>query len=183
MVFGSAGGAAQLNLRLTALERQGSLKTISAPKVSTLDNVGAKISQGVDIPFLTTSAAGASVSFVQARLSLDVTPHITQDGSVLMQINAQNNQPDPANQGAGGQPGITRKEANTSVLVKDGDTTVIGGIYVRAGSNSSNGLPILSKIPVIGFFFRNSKEAEQKTELLIFVTPRILNRATVAQNP
>jgi type IV pilus assembly protein PilQ len=183
MVFGSAGGAAQLNLRLTAFERTGSVKTISAPKVATLDHISARISQGVDIPFLTTSAAGASVSFVQARLSLEVTPHITQDGSVMMAINAQNNQPDPANLGAGGQPGIQRKEAATSVLVKDGDTTVIGGIYVRVGSSSQNGLPILSKIPVIGFFFRNSKEAENKTELLIFVTPRILNRATVAQNP
>lgn len=183
MVFGSVGGVAQLNLRLSALERSGTVKTISAPKVTTLDNHSAKVSQGIDLPFLTTSAAGASVSFIQARLSLDVTPHITQDGSVLMQIHAQNNQPDPATTGAGGQPGIQRKEATTTVLVKDGDTTVIGGIYVRQGSSSTNGLPLLSKIPIIGFFFRNSTESETKQELLVFVTPRILNRSTVAQNP
>ncbi len=183
MVFGSAGGAVQLNLRLSALEAQGAVKTISAPKVTTLDNATARISQGVSIPFSQVSAAGANTQFIEARLSLEVTPHITQDSSVLMQIRAENNQPDPANTGANGQPGIARKEANTNVLVKDGETTVIGGIYVRAGSTNQAGLPILSKIPVLGFFFRNSRELETKNELLIFITPRILNRSAVAQNP
>jgi type IV pilus assembly protein PilQ len=112
-----------------------------------------------------------------------VTPHITADGAVLMNIRAENNQPDPANTGANGQPGIARKEAATNVLVRDGETTVLGGIYVRASSTNSSGLPILSKIPVLGFFFRNARELETKNELLVFVTPRILNRATVAQNP
>ncbi len=182
LVFGSAGGAALLNLRLSALESNGSVKTISAPKVATLDNVAAKISQGVSIPFSQVSAAGANTQFIEARLSLDVTPHITQDGSVLMAIQAENNQPDPANSGANGQPGISRKEAKTTVLVKDGETTVIGGIYVRSGSSTKAGLPILSQIPVIGFFFRNNRELETKNELLIFITPRILNRAQVAQN-
>ncbi len=181
--FGSAGGAVSLNLRLSALEAQGAVKTISAPKVTTLDNSMARISQGVSIPFSQVSAAGANTQFIEARLSLDVTPHITRDGSVLMTVNAQNNQPDPANTGANGQPGIARKEAMTTVLVKDGETTVIGGIYVRNGSSNEAGLPILSKIPVIGFFFRNHRELEIKNELLIFITPRILNRAAVAQNP
>lgn len=182
LVFGSAGGAAILNLRLSALEANGSVKTISAPKVTTMDNAAATISQGVSIPFQSVSAAGANTAFVEARLSLQVTPHITQDGSVMMQINAQNNQPDPANAGANGQPGIARKEASTNVLVKDGETTVIGGIYVRSGSSTESGLPILSKIPVLGFLFRNHRESETKNELLIFITPRILNRATVAQS-
>lgn len=183
MTFGSVTQAVELNLRLSALEAQGSVKTISAPKVTTLDNATARISQGVSIPFSQVSAAGANTQFVEARLSLEVTPHITQDGSVLMNIRAENNQPDPANTGANGQPGITRKEATTNVLVKDGETTVLGGIYVRATSANSSGLPILSKIPVLGFFFRNSRELETKNELLVFVTPRILNRAAVAQNP
>jgi len=181
--FGSAGGAVQLNLRLSALESQGSIKTISAPRITTLDNATARISQGVSIPFSQVSAAGANTQFVEARLSLEVTPHITQDGSVLMEIRAQNNQPDPSNTGANGQPGISRKEANTNVLVKDGETTVIGGIYVRSGSSNTSGLPFLSKIPVLGFFFRNYRELENKNELLIFITPRILNKAAVAQNP
>lgn len=182
MVFGSAGGALQLNLRLSALEAQGQVKTISAPKVTTLDNESAKISQGVSIPFSQVSAAGANTSFIEARLSLDVTPHITQDGSVLMKVKAENSQPDPANTGSNGQPAIQRKEASTNVLVKDGDTTVIGGIYVRIGSQNSAGLPFLSRIPVLGFFFRNNSELETKNEMLIFITPRILNRQAVASS-
>lgn len=181
-VFGSAGGALQLNLRLSALENQGVVKTISAPKVTTLDNATARISQGVSIPFSQVSAAGVNTTFVEARLSLEVTPHITSDGSVLMNIRAENNQPDPANTGANGQPAIQRKEANTQVLVKDSDTTVIGGIYVRSGSSSTSGVPLLMKIPILGFFFKNYRELETRQELLIFITPRILNRSTVAAN-
>ena len=182
LVLGSAGSAAVLNMRLSASEANGVLKTISAPKVTTLDNTTARISQGVSIPFAQVSAAGVNTQFIEARLSLDVTPHITRDGSVMMKIIAQNNQPDPANTGANGQPGISRKEANTTVMVRDGETTVIGGIYVRSGNTQSAGVPFLSKIPVLGFFFRNSRERETKNELLIFITPRILNRTPVAQN-
>jgi type IV pilus assembly protein PilQ len=182
-VFGSAGGALQLNLRLSALESQGAVKTISAPKVTTLDNNTARISQGLSIPFSQVSAGGTNTAFVEARLSLEVTPHITADGSVLMNIKAENNQPDPANTGSNGQPAIQKKEASTQVLVKDADTTVIGGIYVRASSTTQNGVPILSKIPILGYFFKNYRELETRSELLIFITPRILNRPAVAQNP
>ncbi|CAM3097062.1 type IV pilus secretin PilQ [Corallococcus sp. ZKHCc1 1396] len=180
--FGSAGGALQLNLRLSAAESEGAVKTISSPKVTTLDNNTARISQGLSIPFSQTSATGVNTIFIEARLSLEVTPHITQDGSILMSIQAQNNQPDPSNTGANGQPSIQRKEANTQVLVKDGDTTVIGGIYVRRGSTARESVPFLSKIPVLGFFFRNSLETDERQELLIFITPRILNRQTIAQS-
>ncbi|MDY7228466.1 type IV pilus secretin PilQ [Hyalangium rubrum] len=180
--FGSAGGALGLNLRLSAAENEGYVKTISAPKVTTLDNNTARISQGVSIPFSQTSAQGTNTLFVEARLSLEVTPHITQDGSILMSINAANNQPDPANTGANGQPAIQRKEANTQVLVKDGDTTVIGGIYVRRGSTATAAIPFLSKIPVLGFLFKQTTERDDRQELLIFITPRILNRQTIAQS-
>ncbi|HVG58431.1 MAG TPA: type IV pilus secretin PilQ [Hyalangium sp.] len=181
MTFGSAGGALSLQLRLSAAENEGYVKTISAPKVTTLDNNTARISQGVSIPFSQTSAAGTNTVFIEARLSLEVTPHITQDGSILMSISAQNNQPDPANTGANGQPAIQRKEAQTQVLVKDGDTTVIGGIYVRRGSQSTDTVPFLGKIPVLGYFFRRQSERDDRQELLIFITPRILNRQTIAQ--
>jgi type IV pilus assembly protein PilQ len=180
-IFGSAGGALNLNLRLSALENQGVVKTISAPKVTTLNNITARISQGVSIPFSQTSAAGTNTTFVEARLQLEVTPHITSDGSVLMKINAQNNQPDPANTGSNGQPGIQRKEAVTQVMVKDGDTTVIGGIYIRRASTTIADVPLLARIPLIGFFFKNTLDADSRQELLIFITPRILNRQTVAQ--
>jgi type IV pilus assembly protein PilQ len=183
LVFGSVGGAVGLNLRLSALENQGSVKTISAPKVTTVDNKTARISQGVSIPFSQFSAQGVNTTFVEARLSLEVTPHITQDGSVMMAIKAENNQPDPGNTGANGQPAIQRKEAATQVLVKDGDTTVIGGIYVRRGSTSMAGVPFLSKIPVLGFFFRSDRDQEARQELLIFITPRIINRQqAIGQN-
>ncbi|MGQ0507298.1 MAG: type IV pilus secretin PilQ, partial [Myxococcaceae bacterium] len=180
-IFGSAGGAVALNLRLSALENQGAVKTISAPKVTTLDNTAAKISQGISIPFSQVSATGVNTTFIEARLSLEVTPHITQDGSVLMQISAQNNQPDPSSTGANGQPAIQRKEANTQVLVKDGDTTVIGGIYVRRSATSESMVPFFGRIPVLGFFFKNNAESETRQELLIFITPRIINRQTIAQ--
>src|SRR5207244_12684272 len=91
-VFGSAGGAANLNLRLSAAENSGNIKTISSPRVVTVDNVDASISQGVSIPFSQTSAAGVTTSFIEARLELRVTPHVTQEGSIQMKIAATNNQ-------------------------------------------------------------------------------------------
>jgi type IV pilus assembly protein PilQ len=177
LTFGSANGAVNLNLRLSAAEANGTIKTISAPKVTTLQNQKASISQGVSIPFSQVSAQGVNTTFVEARLQLDVTPHITSDGSVLMNIKATNNQPDPSNTGANGQPAIQKKEAETQVLVRDGDTTVIGGIYVRRGSTNEAGVPWLMKIPILGFFFKTNTVTESRQELLIFITPRI-----VAQN-
>jgi type IV pilus assembly protein PilQ len=177
--FGSANGAVNLNLRLSAAESNGTVKTISAPKVTTLQNQKATISQGVSIPFSQVSAQGVNTTFVEARLQLDVTPHITSDGSVLMAIKATNNQPDPANTGANGQPAIQKKEAETQVLVKDGDTTVIGGIYVRRGSTNESGVPWLMKIPILGFFFKTNTVSENRQELLIFITPRIVTQTAV----
>jgi type IV pilus assembly protein PilQ len=188
-VFGSAGGAAQLNLRISALENSGSAKTISAPRVTTLDNNAATISQGVAIPFSQFSAGGVNTTFIEAKLELKVKPHVTADGSVALTIDATNNQPNPGFTGANGQPSISKKEAHTQVLVKDGDTTVIGGIYTRASSQNENGVPLLSKIPVLGWLFRHRAESDTRTELLIFVTPHIVNRSqtvasmTPANNP
>jgi type IV pilus assembly protein PilQ len=176
-VFGSAGGAANLNLRLTAAETNGTIKTISSPRVVTVDNIDASISQGISIPYSQTSAAGVSTTFVEARLELRVTPHVTQEGSIQMKINATNNQPNPQLTGANGQPSISRREAKTEVLVRDGDTTVIGGIYTRQNSESWNEVPVLSKIPVLGWLFKKKSVSDSRTELLIFVTPRIVNRS------
>jgi type IV pilus assembly protein PilQ len=178
--FGSAGGAFNLNLRLTALENTGVAKTISAPKVATIDNKEATISQGISIPFSQVSASGVNTTFVEALLELSVTPHVTADGSILMKIKATNNQPNPQLTGANGQPSISKRQAATSVLVKDGDTTVIGGIYTRQVSNNEAEVPWLGKIPVLGFFFRSKSETDNHTELLIFITPRILNKPGTA---
>jgi len=183
--FGSAGGAANLNLRLSAAENSGTIKTISSPRVVTVDNVQASIGQGVSIPYAQTSAAGVSTTFVEARLELSVTPHVTQEGSIQMKINASNNQPNPQLTGANGQPSISRREAKTEVLVKDGDTTVIGGIYTRQNSEAWNEVPVLSKIPILGWLFKKKTVFDNRTELLIFITPRIVNRtqSAVATGP
>jgi len=174
--FGSVGSAFNLNLALTALENQGVLKTISAPSVSTVDNMEATIGQGVSIPFSQVSASGVNTVFIEAKLELKVTPHVSADGSVLMKIKVTNNSPNPQLTGANGQPSISKREAQTESLVKDGETTVIGGIYTRQTSHNTAAVPFLSKIPILGFFFRTDSNTDNHSELLVFITPRILNR-------
>jgi type IV pilus assembly protein PilQ len=118
--------------------------------------------------------------FVEAKLELKVTPHVTADGTVLMKIKVTNNQPNPQLTGANGQPSISKREAETEALVKDGETTVIGGIYTRQTSSNVAEVPFLGRIPILGFFFRNTAERDDHTELLVFITPRIINRQTTA---
>lgn len=175
-IFGSAGGAANLNLRLSAAEVNGTVKTVSSPKVTTMDNQQASIGQGISIPFSQVSAAGVNTTFIEAKLQLDVTPHVTSDGSILLKIKAANNQPNPQLTGSNGQPSISKREANTNVIVKDGDTTVIGGIYTRLNSLESNEVPFFSKIPILGRLFSKQTTRDDRTEMLIFITPRIVNR-------
>jgi len=175
-IFGNASNTAQLSLRLSALENNGTVRIVSAPKVTTLDNTKARISQGVDIPISVVSAAGTNTRFIPANLQLEVTPHVTQDGSVMMEIHASKNEPDFSRTGAQGDPTIQKKEAETNVLVKDGDTTVIGGIYTRNTSTTYNSIPYLGQIPVLGWLFKHKHEEDTRAELLIFITPRIVNR-------
>lgn len=178
-MFGKVGANPLiLDLRLTAGESQGQLKTISRPRVTTLDNREAKIEQGESIPFETTSAAGTATTFIDANLSLTVTPHITPDGSVLMKIKASRNSIGTFRT-AGGQPSINKKEATTDVLVKDGETTVIGGIVITDKNNSERGIPFLMDIPVIGWLFKAKSIADTQTELLIFITPKVLKEKTI----
>jgi len=180
LVLGSAGSAFNLNLRLSALENAGEVKTISAPKISTIDNKEASIGQGISIPFSQITANGVQTVFIEAKLELKVTPHVTSDGSILLKIKATNNQPNPQLTGANGQPSISKREAETEVLVKDGDTTVIGGIYTRATASRVSRVPFFGKIPLLGYFFRTNTDSDDHTELLIFITPRILNRSASA---
>jgi type IV pilus assembly protein PilQ len=176
LIFGSAGGAQLLQLRLSALETKGTGRIISSPRVATLDNRTARISQGVDIPITVTSAAGANTRFVPANLELEVTPHVTNDGSIVMRIIARRNEPNFARTGAFGDPTIERREAQTEVLVADGDTTVIGGIYTRNTTRQYSQVPVLSSIPVLGWLFKSRADTDTKSELLIFISPRIVNR-------
>lgn len=176
LTLGSAGGSTVLNVRLTALESAGQAKIISSPKILTLDNRQATISQGTSIPISVVSAAGVQTVFVDATLELTVTPHVTPDGNIQLQIRATKNEPDFQNTGARGDPTIIRRQAQTELLIKDGDTTVIGGIYTRNSGTSISAVPFFHKIPILGFFFKTSSESERRNELLIFITPTIVNR-------
>ncbi len=178
-IFGKAGvNPVVLDLRLSAGESQGQLKTISRPRVTTLDNKEATIEQGEAIPYETTSAAGTATTFVDAKLSLKVTPHITPDGSVLMKIEATRNSVGTFTS-AGGAPSISKKESRTEVLVKDGETTVLGGIVITDKNNQEKGIPFLKDIPVLGWFFKSKSVTDTQQELLIFITPKIIKDKTV----
>ena len=177
LTMGSIGGAVNLSLRLSALEASGSAKIVSSPKILTLDNREATISQGTSIPISVVGAAGVQTVFVQAVLQLTVRPHVTPDGNIQLTINASKNEPDFQNTGARGDPTIIRRDATTELLIKDGDTTVIGGIYTRNAGSSVSMVPFFHKIPILGVFFRTTSQSERRNELLIFITPRIVNRA------
>jgi type IV pilus assembly protein PilQ len=164
-----------LDLRLSAGEIQGISKTISAPKVLVLNNQKAKIEQGSSIPFSTTSQSGTQTTFVEASLTLEVTPHVTPDGSILMDLRVANNEPDYANRDpVTGAPPIKKKEAKTNIMIKDGDTVVLGGIYISTNSESVSGLPWLQKIPILGWLFKQTSKGTTNNELLVFLTPKIV---------
>jgi type IV pilus assembly protein PilQ len=175
-IFGAANGSQVLNLRLTAMEANGDGRIISSPRVTTLDNKTAKIAQGIDIPISVVSAAGANTRFISANLELEVTPHVTNEGSIMLKIKTSKNEPDFTQRGAAGDPTIVKKFAETEVLVGDGETTVIGGIFTRATTETFAEVPYLSKIPVLGWLFKSRRKEDKRAELLVFISPRIVNR-------
>ena len=162
-----------LNIRLEALEKQGKGRILSSPKITTADNKEARIRSGKQIPYQVTSAEGNSIQFVDAELSLTVTPHVTSDNSVYMVIDATKNAAD-FTQLVGTVPTITTKETHTEVLVGNGDTTVLGGIYESASTENKKAVPFLSKIPLLGFLFKSFADSDVITELLVFITPTII---------
>ncbi len=175
--FGSLSGNFNTNLRLSALETTGNIRTLSAPRIQTLDNQAATITQGRSIPISQVSAAGVNTVFVQAATTLSVTPKVTNEGTVMLNISVTRNEPDFGNTGARGDPSILTKSANTNMLVKDGDTAVIGGIYSRVAGTSWGKVPFFSDIPILGWLFKTVRETDDRSELLIFITPRVVNRA------
>lgn len=168
-------GGAILDAQLSALESSGRGKIISSPKIATLDNTEAQIQSGRKIPVATVSSEGTKTEFVDANITLKVTPHVTPNDFIGMKITATKNEADFSNQ-VNGIPTITTREANTDMLVKDGDTVVIGGLYRRTIQSNRAGIPVLSDIPVLGWFFRKEQEQDQSDELLIFLTPRIIRQ-------
>ncbi len=162
-----------LELRLEAAESNGDGKVISSPRVVALNNTEATIKQGVSIPFQTFENGDAQLEFIDAVLQLKVTPHITSDGTIMMDVDVQRNAPEETPNPTG-SPSIAKNEAKTETLVKDGQTLVIGGIYVIDKSESASGVPYFNKIPILGAAFRNREVRDRRNELLIFLTPRVV---------
>jgi type IV pilus assembly protein PilQ len=177
--FGSLSKALNLDLALSAMESTGEGKVISTPRVSALDNKEAKIQQGQSIPYTTTSAGGTQVQFIQANLALTVTPHVTPDNKIFMKIDATKNAPDTSLLGAGGQPSIRTNQATTEILLADGETAVIGGILIIDRGYTVQKVPFFGDLPFIGWLFREKSQKDNKTELLIFITPRIVRQEAI----
>jgi type IV pilus assembly protein PilQ len=165
-------GSAVLKAEITALESLGLGKTISNPKVFTLDNQSATVTQGEEIPYQTTSEGTTTTSFKEAALKLEVTPSIIGDGNVLLSIQVNNDTP---NRSAGGdEPPINKMEIVTKLLVADGDIVVIGGIKKNVIAKSKSQTPGLGNMPVIGNLFKGRTNSDNLDELLVFIAPRIL---------
>ncbi len=166
-----------LDLELSALQADGYGEVISTPKVLTADKQQAKVASGQEIPYQTTTGTGSnatsSTEFKEALLSLDVTPSITPDGKVQMKLNIKSDS--PAGYAQNGEIILNKNEINTDVLVNNGETVVLGGIFNQETQSKQTKVPFLGDIPYVGRLFRKDTKSDAKNELLIFVTPRIVN--------
>lgn len=174
LVLGNTTGSFFLDVRLAAMENSGRGRILSAPRIVTQDNEKASIESGRQIPIRIATSDKLSVVFVNATLKLDVTPQISADGNVNMTVDITNDSVDFSNQEPGQPPPIIKKEAKTVLKVRDGATAVIGGVFVTNEGISQSGLPFLSKIPVLGWLFKNRTKSRTNEELLIFLTPKIV---------
>ncbi len=177
LTLGSVDSNFNLNLRLSAAEQTGMVRILSSPRILTLDNHEARISQGTLIPFSQVSAQGVQTTFQEAKLQLLVQPHVTADGSVAMHVKINRDEPDFNQTSARGDPTILKREAETDLLVMDGHTAVIGGIYTRNTGKNVDQVPFFGDIPLLGLLFQRRRSTDQRGELVIFLTPRIVNRA------
>jgi type IV pilus assembly protein PilQ len=173
--FGSITGLINLDARLTAGENTGTGKVISAPSITTVTNKAAMIRDGAKIPYETASLRGTNVQFVEAVLLLSVTPQITADGTIFLDVTLTKNRPE-FGATVRGLPTIQIKEAKTTVMVADGDTTVIGGVYTYEESINKAFVPGLGRIPVLGWLFKTTSRRNDRRELLVFITPTIVKQ-------
>jgi len=182
LTFGSIDNTVNLAVRLSASEATGMLRIVSSPRILTLDNHEARINQGTLIPFSQVSAQGVQTVFQEAKLQLLVVPHVTADGSVSMHVKINRDEPDFNQTSARGDPTILKREAETDLLVQDGHTAVIGGIYTRNTGRNLDQIPLLGDIPILGVLFQRRRSSDNRSELVIFLTPRIVNRAEALGN-
>jgi type IV pilus assembly protein PilQ len=173
LALGSVNGAVNLDVVLSALERTGQGRLLSTPRVATQNNVEAEITQGVQIPIQTVANNTVTVTFKDAALTLRVTPQVTAANTVIMRISVENASPD-FSRSIRDIPPIDTQRAITQVLVSDGQTTVIGGIYVSREQAAFDRTPGLHRIPLLGYLFRRESLRDESRELLIFITPRII---------
>ncbi|CAM3649404.1 Fimbrial assembly protein PilQ [Pseudomonas reidholzensis] len=178
--LGLLRGDALLDLELSAMEKSGNGEIISQPKVVTADKETARILKGTEVPYQETTKSGAtSVSFREASLSLEVTPQITADGQVIMTVRVTKDEPDYVN-ALNDVPPIRKNELNAKVRVGDGQTIVIGGVYSTTQNNVVDKVPFFGDLPYVGRLFRRDALQEKKSELLVFLTPRIMSDQAIA---
>lgn len=177
-LFGSSANKF-LNLEISALEADGRGKIISSPRIVTADQIKAMIQQGTKIPYQQATSSGAtSVAFVDATLKLEVTPQITPEGNVIMSVEVNKDSVGASTQGI---PSINTKSVKTQVLVENGGTVVIGGIFEQTERSDEAKVPLLGDVPVLGNLFKTKTNSMKKTELLIFLTPRVVSERTAAR--
>ncbi len=175
LTMGSILDTFRLDVALSVMEEEGRGKIISSPKVTAQDNVPASIESGRRIPVQTLIDNTASITFINANLSLAVTPQITAEHTVMLDIVVDKSEPDFGNQVLG-IPTIFTRRAETKLLVRDGGTTVIGGIFQMSATEDERRVPFLHRVPLLGNLFKSRDTAQQNNELLIFITPRILEQ-------
>jgi type IV pilus assembly protein PilQ len=168
-----------LGLKISALEYDGKGKIVSSPRVITADQSKAVIEQGVEIPYQTATSSGATaLQFRKATLRLDVTPQITPDGNVNLELEINKD-----SQGTTGPGGITinTKRVQTKVLVENGGTVVIGGIFTEEETTNETKVPFLGDLPVVGNLFKSRSRGSKKTEMLVFITPKLVSERAVVR--
>jgi type IV pilus assembly protein PilQ len=169
-----------LNLELSALEADGRGKIVSSPRVITADKVKALIEQGTEIPYQAATSSGATqIQFRKAVLKLEVTPQITPEGAIFLNVNVNRDSPSSIATGGAGVA-IDTKNVQTQVLVENGGTVVLGGIYEQTERTTTTKVPLLGDIPVLGWLFRNRTKVNDRTELMIFITPRVVSERVAA---
>lgn len=170
-----------VQLELSAAQAEGQTEVVSSPRVVTANQKEATIEQGVEIPYQQATSSGATtVTFKKAVLSLKVTPQITPNDAIIMDLTVNKDSPDYAN-AVLGQPPINTQNISTQVLVNNGETIVLGGVYEQNKQHQSNRIPFFADLPLIGALFRSNYNTDQKSELLIFVTPKILKQNAMMQ--
>jgi type IV pilus assembly protein PilQ len=168
-----------LNLELSALEADGKGKIISSPRVITADQVKALIEQGEELPYQVATSSGAtSIQFRKANLKLEVTPQITPEGNVILDVDVNK---DSVGRNTSAGFAIDTKHVKTQVLVENGGTVVIGGIFTQNERDEVNKVPVLGDVPILGNLFKNTVRTANKTELLVFLTPKVVTDRAAAR--